>query len=307
LTNQFALTIKKQQDLNNSFSFSSSDFFKDEEKKIDKKNNKKLKILRSKTLPPLDYEFQEFQENLESKDQYKKPKASDEITGLKKRAKEFIDIAAMNSSNDYSRCSKILGTANYISPEIINMRPTHGEEDFWALGVIIFYIYTKKLPFYSENVEDIFDNIVNNNIDWDSLEKTNINSNLLLLVKGLLNEDFDERIKNLDDIKENAFFKGINVINHNYKDFDWLNCNKKNSILKSYAMENLRELQKKIQFEKSKKELISNMEIPSYGNSTILATVKIDNLDSTNKSIVFKDLRDLKLKLMPELGDEINK
>jgi len=124
----------------------------------------------------------------------------------------FADDSSVSHSHSKSNSSKtslkLIGTANYFSPEIINLKKTNGEEDFWSLGIVIYYIFTKKLPFNAENVCDIFDNIVNNNIDWDILEATDISPALLELLKGLLNHDFDDRIKDLNTIKSSSYFKG---------------------------------------------------------------------------------------------------
>ena len=103
----------------------------------------------------------------------------------------------------------VYGTANYFSPEIIlNDKTEEGYEDFWAIGVMIYYIYTNKLPFDSNNLDGILYNIINNRIDWRRLKKEAC-KDLVELVKGLLNKDITKRIKCLNDLKNSKYFKGI--------------------------------------------------------------------------------------------------
>jgi len=76
-----------------------------------------------------------------------------------------------------------------MSPEIIRGdENVKGEADYWALGVILYFIFTKKCPFDSKiNFPyGIFDNILEYNIDWKLLEGKVSNPNLLKIIKGLL-------------------------------------------------------------------------------------------------------------------------
>ncbi len=98
-----------------------------------------------------------------------------------------------------------------MSPEtIVGDKEGRGESDYWSLGVILYLIYTRSLPFDSkdDNTEKIMDNIVEYNINWDKLKNTNIEPDLFDLVKGLLAQDPMDRICCLSDIQEHSYFKG---------------------------------------------------------------------------------------------------
>lgn len=98
-----------------------------------------------------------------------------------------------------------------MSPEIIRNNPespTKGEADFWALGVIIYLIYTKKLPFEADTPFEIFDKILDRCIDWSLLENSEINPHLLELTKKLLIYDQKERIEEIKKIKSSPYFEG---------------------------------------------------------------------------------------------------
>ncbi len=103
---------------------------------------------------------------------------------------------------------RALGTLSYISPEIILEEDNvdEGASDYWALGIVIYLVYTKTRPF---DDGDILDNIVNNNVDWDRLRKTNLQPKLVDLVKQLMKPDPKERYCSLKKIKAHPYFEGI--------------------------------------------------------------------------------------------------
>jgi serine/threonine protein kinase len=96
-----------------------------------------------------------------------------------------------------------------MSPEIFNNISCKGEADFWALGVIIYQIYARKLPFTGHDAEEIKRKIDNEIIDWEPVEKSNINPNLFCILKKLLIFDQEKRIDEIKTIKKNPFFDGI--------------------------------------------------------------------------------------------------
>jgi serine/threonine protein kinase len=64
---------------------------------------------------------------------------------------------------------RILGTADYMAPEVIK-----GEEhtpclDFWSLGVITYEFLTGALPFNDETPEKVFKNILDKRIKWPEI------------------------------------------------------------------------------------------------------------------------------------------
>lgn len=49
--------------------------------------------------------------------------------------------------------------------------------DYWALGILIYELYTFKVPFYAQSPSEIKENIVNMNIDWYHLESDETKEN----------------------------------------------------------------------------------------------------------------------------------
>lgn len=68
---------------------------------------------------------------------------------------------------------KVLGTPDYIAPEIILGKEVSKEVDWWAVGVIAYEFMTGGLPFNDESPEKIFENIKNKNMKWPkAIEET---------------------------------------------------------------------------------------------------------------------------------------
>ncbi|XP_054730658.1 serine/threonine-protein kinase greatwall isoform X2 [Anastrepha obliqua] len=61
---------------------------------------------------------------------------------------------------------RILGTPDYLAPELL-LRQGHGPAvDWWALGVCFYEFLTGLPPFNDETPQKVFDNILNKNIEW---------------------------------------------------------------------------------------------------------------------------------------------
>ena len=65
---------------------------------------------------------------------------------------------------------RIVGTPDYIAPEIILGESTNNKSlDWWSMGVIMYEFLVGVPPFNDESVEKIFDNIRNMRITWPEI------------------------------------------------------------------------------------------------------------------------------------------
>lgn len=99
--------------------------------------------------------------------------------------------------------NRFIGSANYISPEIILRKNYSFDVDVWSLGVILYFLITGLKPFEGTDFESTFENITE--IKYD---KKNISS---LELFDLLNKIFvyaNERIQ-IEDIVKHDLFKDI--------------------------------------------------------------------------------------------------
>eukprot|EP01122_Echinamoeba_exundans_P007481 TRINITY_DN2320_c0_g2_i1.p1 TRINITY_DN2320_c0_g2~~TRINITY_DN2320_c0_g2_i1.p1 ORF type:complete len:1456 (-),score=210.98 TRINITY_DN2320_c0_g2_i1:2734-7101(-) len=104
---------------------------------------------------------------------------------------------------------KIVGTPDYLSPEIL-LGIAHGPSvDFWALGVITYEFLVGYPPFTAESPEKIFQNILAGSISWP--DELDISYDAKNFVESLLVTDPSRRLgaKGVDEIKSHPFFAGV--------------------------------------------------------------------------------------------------
>lgn len=54
----------------------------------------------------------------------------------------------------------LIGTAEYVSPEMLESKETFPSSDLWALGIIIFQFFHGKTPFVGSNQQETINNIL---------------------------------------------------------------------------------------------------------------------------------------------------
>ena len=86
---------------------------------------------------------------------------SEIFSPLKKSANRIIDP---------EKRRRIMGTPDYIAPEILDGKGANQTSvDWWALGIIVFEFIVGMPPFNAETMEEIFANIVSLKIPWQEL------------------------------------------------------------------------------------------------------------------------------------------
>ena len=152
---------------------------------------------------------------------------------------DFDDI----KSRPERRGMTFVGTAEYVSPEVLGDKPAEFGADIWALGIMIYQMFFGKTPFKDKTNFLIFRKIEQLNIDFDDNEKIKIPEEAKDLIKKILVKDPSKRLGagesgteyDISHLKSHPFFKGINWNNllnlnpPNCENFDYL-LNKKNQI-----------------------------------------------------------------------------
>ncbi|XP_070709166.1 serine/threonine-protein kinase greatwall [Pempheris klunzingeri] len=101
----------------------------------------------------------------------------------------------------------ILGTPDYLAPEILLGKPHDFMVDWWALGVCLFEFLTGVPPFNDEMPQLVFQNILNRDIPWPEGEEE-LSANARDAIEILLTMDATKRA-GLKELKCHALCEGL--------------------------------------------------------------------------------------------------
>jgi serine/threonine protein kinase len=232
----------------------------------------------------------------------------DKESEVVKILRNFIEfkkpIANLSENEDENKDA--VGTLNYMAPELFTDKYPNGSGiDYWAIGVLIFDLYSYSLPFEANTQKEMRENIIGIKINWSKLineDVKKIYGNIdpaVDLIKKFLKENPDERWgdHNLDEIKNHKFFDGFN-----WDDIQ----NTKNETIKEYVKERVKENNNKIKQmnlkNKSKKEKDNGNNMTDDGYPIIIEinlteneekyffTERFDNLSKKNNELVKKKI-----------------
>ncbi|CAD8206083.1 unnamed protein product [Paramecium octaurelia] len=102
----------------------------------------------------------------------------------------------------------IVGTPEYLAPEVITQQGHAFTADWWCLGILIYEMLCGKTPFFSENRNQMFRNIVESELKFPST--LHITPECKSLLTSLLKKKPNERLGNKGDaeeIKKHPWFK----------------------------------------------------------------------------------------------------
>ena len=120
---------------------------------------------------------------------------------------KMIDFGTSKLLKDYT--STIIGTPHYIPPEILQGKGYSLSCDFWSVGICIYEIFYGFYPFgnYSHEIIEIYKEILNKKNY--TLSKNPLYIDVNNLIQKLLNKKVNERLCNINIIKQMDFFKNF--------------------------------------------------------------------------------------------------
>jgi serine/threonine protein kinase len=80
-------------------------------------------------------------------------------------------IAKGQTSPGLTQVGSVIGTLQYLAPELIRGGVADQRGDIWALGVLLYEMLTGRVPFYAETIGDLCDRI--KNVSYTPLERLN--------------------------------------------------------------------------------------------------------------------------------------
>ena len=120
---------------------------------------------------------------------------------------KMIDFGTSKLLKGYT--STIIGTPHYIPPEILQGKGYSLSCDFWSVGICIYEIFYGFYPFgnYSHEIIEIYKEILNKKNY--TLSKNPLYIDVNNLIQKLLNKKVNERLCNINVIKQMDFFKNF--------------------------------------------------------------------------------------------------
>ena len=226
----------------------------------------------------------------------------------KKEDEEEQNKSSSYSSNSSSLSddhdnSKAEGTLYYMAPELFtNDFPVGKSIDYWAIGIVIFELFTFKSPFEAETQEKTKQNIIDYNINWEPIHSEEVTKNYknyidctIDLIKKFIFFNPAQRWgdKNFKQIQNHEFFKG----------FDWVNIKKiKNSAVLAHLKKVVEKNNKKIKElnkakgEKNNGDLICEVDL-NYDESNLKFSQRIDNLQKRNNELIKMKFKKKEIKI----------
>ena len=123
---------------------------------------------------------------------------------------KIIDFGTAKQLIEGEKTKTVIGTPNYISPEILLGKGYNFSCDYWSIGICIYYIYYGILPFGNNSYEiiDTYKEIIEKEVTFPDNKNIEINS----LISSLLDKNENNRNKYVDFkiLKSHVFFKDIN-------------------------------------------------------------------------------------------------
>ena len=138
-------------------------------------------------------------------------KATDYLIALSKTQIKVIDFGeAIFMAQKKKYIDDISGTINYLSPELIRGQMIK-ELDEWACGVLMYYLLVGHPPFDGKTEDEIFDAIMEQELNLDIDELKNVSDECKDLISQLLERDITKRITAKKALEHNFFKIGIKI------------------------------------------------------------------------------------------------
>ncbi|XP_006634361.1 serine/threonine-protein kinase 17A [Lepisosteus oculatus] len=100
-------------------------------------------------------------------------------------------LSRIVSSNEELR--EIMGTPEYVAPEILNYEPISTATDMWSIGVLAYVMLTGTSPFLGDDKQETFLNISQINISYTQEEFEGIDKSAIDFMKMLLIKEPEAR------------------------------------------------------------------------------------------------------------------
>lgn len=172
---------------------------------VEKKS--KLKIKNTRFALPANKDDENKENNYTSPEQMVSPiQSGDNMTPKTPRTPYRTPKSVRRG--EWSSDQRILGTPDYLAPELLLKKGHNHAVDWWALGVCFYEFVTGIPPFNDVSAQQVFKNIFERNIDWPTDDET-LSDETVNAIESLLTTDPDLR-PGADELMKMDVFKNTN-------------------------------------------------------------------------------------------------
>ena len=109
-------------------------------------------------------------------------------------------IAKFKGETKFTNDNVSMGTIAYISPEQVNGEKIDHRTDIWSLGVLLYELLTRQIPFKGEYDQAIIYSILNESPTPIKEYTDSAPEKLISIIQKMLNKNPDERYQNMMDL-----------------------------------------------------------------------------------------------------------
>ncbi|XP_042366512.1 serine/threonine-protein kinase 17A [Plectropomus leopardus] len=99
---------------------------------------------------------------------------------------KIVDFGLSRMVSSQQEIREIMGTPEYVAPEILNYEPISTATDMWSTGVLAYVMLTGISPFLGENKQETFLNISQLNVSYTEEELQQLDQAALSFIQTLL-------------------------------------------------------------------------------------------------------------------------
>uniref|UniRef100_A0A667WYF8 Serine/threonine-protein kinase 17A n=1 Tax=Myripristis murdjan TaxID=586833 RepID=A0A667WYF8_9TELE len=98
----------------------------------------------------------------------------------------IVDFGLSRRMDKVTEVREIVGTPDYVAPEILNYEPLSTATDMWSIGVLTYVMLTGESPFLGDDKQETFLNISQVNVDYSQDVFEGVSSLAVDFIKSLL-------------------------------------------------------------------------------------------------------------------------
>uniref|UniRef100_A0A3Q3JGT3 Serine/threonine-protein kinase 17A n=1 Tax=Monopterus albus TaxID=43700 RepID=A0A3Q3JGT3_MONAL len=106
---------------------------------------------------------------------------------------KIVDFGLSRMICSHQELREIMGTPEYVAPEILNYEPISTATDMWSIGVLTYVMLTGISPFVGEDKQETFLNISQLNVNYDQEELQQLDQAALPFIQMLLRKQPQDR------------------------------------------------------------------------------------------------------------------